>query len=245
MVLIPPQITDPTLAAVDAALVARQQDQPKRNYLGASSIGDSCSRKLWYRLHTDHKEVFDAPTLRRFDDGHRSEDIMAAWLRLVPGIQLWTHKENGFHQYGFIDETLGPLKFSGHYDGIILGLLEAPKTPSIWEHKSINEEKFKKLKLLKKEHEKSALQKWDKVYYAQAVTYMDYEGLTRHYLTVSTPGLREYMSVRTNEDPIYAESLKLKAKRIINANEPPERIGGPDWYECKWCPFYEECHGRK
>lgn len=237
-----PERGDPTLAAIDQILIAKNEAEPKRNYLGASSIGDPCSRKLWYRLHTDYKESFDAPTLRRFNDGHRTEDVMAEHLRLVPGIELYTYKDNG-RQYGFKDDTLGPKTFSGHYDGIIRGLIQAPKTWHIWEHKAVNEKKFEKAKQLRNDDEKSALSKWDKVYYAQAVINMYKEGLNRHYMTISTPGMRDYTSFRTEEDPVFAEALINKARRIINAKEPPERIGGPDWYECKWCSFYDICQG--
>ncbi len=243
MVFIPPQ-GDATLLEIDKVLEAIAAKEPVRNYLGASSIGDSCERKLWYRLHTNHKEKFDAATLRRFNDGHRSEDVMAGLLRSVSGIELYTHKTPD-EQYGFEDNTLGPKIFSGHYDGIIHGILEAPKTYHIWENKTVNEKKFNELKKLKEIDEKSALQKWDKVYYAQAIIYMDYEGLPRHYMTVTTPGVRDYVSVRTNADPAYAGALKLKAKRIINATTEPERIGGSDYYECKWCAFYDICHKGK
>jgi len=239
MALLPPR-GDATLLEIDRILVSRNMDEPVRNYLGASSIGDSCERKLYYRLHTQHRETFDAATLRRFNDGHRSEDVMAELLRAVPGVELHTHDSNG-EQYGFSDTSLGSKIFSGHYDGVIFGILEAPKTYHVWEHKSVNEKKFAELKKLKDIDEKSALQKWDKVYHAQAIIYMDYEGLTRHYLTVSTPGVRDYTSVRTNADPAYAGALKLKAKRIINATTEPERIGGRDYFECKWCSFYNVC----
>ena len=42
-----PEPSDPTLEAVDAAIVKNNQQEP-RTYLGASGLGDSCSRKLWY-----------------------------------------------------------------------------------------------------------------------------------------------------------------------------------------------------
>lgn len=239
-----PERGDLTLAAIDRALESQQAAQPRRQYLGASSIGDSCARKLWYRLHTDEPETFDAATIRRFNDGHRSEDVMAYHLRMVEGLELFTHDPKG-QQFGFKDNTLGPLTFSGHYDGVILGILEAPKTYHIWEHKAVNEKKFLEAKKIKAIDEKAALQQWDKVYYAQAVIYMDYEGLDRHFLTICTPGMRDYTSIRTNANPEYAAGLKAKAKRIINAENPPERIGGPDWYECKWCPFYQGCHNAK
>lgn len=238
MVLIPER-GDPTLAAIDRKLEEITNSQPKRRYIGASSIGDTCARKLWYRFHTDHKEVFSADTIRKFNDGHRTEDVMASHLRLVDGVELYTHKEDGY-QYGFRD---GP--FRGHYDGVIRGILQAPKTWHIWEHKAVNEDKFAKFKNLAIENEKTALEKWDKVYYAQAVINMYKEGLERHYLTVSTPGLRDYWSCRTEENPTFAIALTAKAHRIAAMKEPPERVGGPDWWECKWCSFYRVCHGNR
>lgn len=232
-----PERGDPTLAAIDKILEDDTNSQPKRRYIGASSIGDPCARKLWYRYHTELPETFDASTIRNFNDGHVCEERMAALLRRVPGITLWTHKEDG-RQWGFED---GP--FRGHYDGVILGLLQAPKTPAVWEHKSANEKKYAELAKLKSLDEKTALREWNGVYYSQAVINMHKAGLTRHYMTVSTPGLRDYMSVRTEENPAMAEALILKAKRIASAKEPPERIGGPDYWLCKWCSFYGECHG--
>lgn len=231
-----PERGDPTLAAIDAILEEQTNGQAKRQYIGASSIGDPCSRKLWLRYHTDIRETFDADTIRKFNDGHRCEDVMAEHLRMVPGIELWTYMPSG-EQYGFKD---GP--FAGHYDGVILGLIQAPKTPHVWEHKSTAEKKYKELLKLKHEDEKTALERWNPVYYAQAVINMHKAECSRHYMTVSTPGLREYMSVRTEENPAMAEALIMKAKRIAEMREPPERIGGPDYYMCKWCAFYGECH---
>ena len=73
-----PERGDPTLDAIDRILEAKTNSEPKRRYIGASSIGEPSARKLWYRYHTDMREVFDAPTIRRFNDGHRTEDVMAA-----------------------------------------------------------------------------------------------------------------------------------------------------------------------
>jgi len=231
-----PDFIDQTLEAIDRILEQKLLEEPKRKYIGASSIGDPCSRKIWYRYHSDEKEVFKADTIRRFNDGHRSENVMAEHLRMVPGIELFTM--NGENQYGFKDGI-----FSGHYDGVIVGLIQAPKTYHIWEHKSVNEKSFMELVKLRNIDEKSALQKWNPIYYAQAVTYMHYEELTRHYMTVSTPGLRDYTSVRTEANEKFAQALRAKAFRIADAKEPPERIGGKDFYLCKMCSFYKVCHG--
>lgn len=229
--------SNPTLEAIDAILELQHQNEPKRNYIGASSIGDSCSRKLWYRLNSEHKEVFKADSIKRFNDGHRSEEEMAKLLRLVPGIELYTHDDKG-DQYGFKD---GP--YSGHYDGVIKGILEAPDKFHVWEHKCVNEKLFKELQKLKNVDEKTALEKWSNTYYAQAVTYMFYEEIDRHYMTVSTPGLRDYMSVRTESNDKFAKALRDKALRIAGAKEPPERIGNETHWECRMCSFHGVCHG--
>lgn len=229
-----PERGDPTLLAIDAILEAETNNQPRRTYIGASGLGD-CARKLWYRYHTDMRETFTANTIRLFNDGHRVEEVMAAHLRKVPGIQLWTHDENG-KQFGFVDGPIG-----GNCDGVILGLIQAPTTPHVWECKATEEKKFAEFLKLRNEDEKTALQKWNPTYYAQAVLYMEKLALDRHYTTVCTPGMRNYTSCRTEANPVFARALLEKGKRIAGAKEPPERIGGPDWYQCKWCAFYDVC----
>lgn len=235
-----PQTIDPTLAALNAAMEDQALTQTPRAYLGMSAIGEECTRKLWYQWRWVADVEHDAATLARFADGHYSEDVCAARLRSVPGIELETHLEDG-NQIGFIDMAG---HFRGHMDGRITGLLQAPKTPHVWEHKCVNETKFKKLNKLKEElGEKNALAAWDEVYYAQAVLYMHYDQLDRHYLTCATAGSREITSVRTEKNPAYAEQLIAKAESILNAEQPPARAyKEPSFYKCKWCPFSEQCH---
>jgi hypothetical protein len=231
---------DPTLLAMHKAVEQREAAKPPRNYLGASSIGDSCERKLWYGVQGTQREPIKWQGLYAIEDGHRTEDLIAERLRLVPGIELWTHREDG-SQFGF--EDFGE-RFRGHIDGVIRGLLQAPKTPHIWENKSVNEAKFKKFqKAAAEKGEKNALKAWDLIYYAQAVVYMSYFDLTRHYLTVTTPGGRDIASCRTEANPTYAEALREKGKGILNATEPSARVSeNPSWWECKFCPFWETCH---
>lgn len=229
----------PTLEAIDAAMEAGQQAR-FRPYLGMSEIGRPCDRELWLKFRWAVRPSFNSATLRRFDDGHRSEDIMAARLRMVPGVRLLTVGEDG-QQFGFSD--FGG-HFRGHMDGAILGLREAPKTWHVWEHKATNEAKFKQLgKLVQDVGEKAALAKWDAVYYAQAVLYMHYSGMTRHYLTCATPGTRDVISVRTEPDPEHAARLIAKAERIIFDDRMPEPVSGdPSYYLNKWCSTKEFCH---
>ena len=236
-----PVTGDPTLEAVDRALEARSAAEPQRGYLGMSSIGDECSRKLWYNFHMCGRKNAESCMIRIWDGGHRGEDLMSERLRMVDGIYLETIDPRTGGQFEVRD--IGG-HFSGHCDGIINGILKAPKTQHIWEHKEVEESSFAKLNKLKIEvGEANALKEWHPIYYAQAVLYMHYFGITRHYLTVTTPGGRDYTSCRTHADSYEAKKLIKKAERIISAPSPLDRLSdNPSWYECKWCDYLEHCH---
>lgn len=231
------KITEPkkylTLEAVDRMIEAEQYTIP-REYLGISSIGESCSRKLWYRFRWAKDIRLDADTIKRFEDGHLQEDIQAKRLEKVCTV-LTLDPET--------DEQFRATMFGGHFggscDGKILGLLEAPKTWHIWEHKSVNEKKLKELeKILDTTDEKKALGLWDETYYAQAVCYMALFKMTRHFLTVSSPGGRRSISVRTNSNPKKAKALFKKAEAIIFSDDVPAKF---ESYKCNWCEYKDIC----
>lgn len=234
-----PNLQDPTLLAVDEALERTQESRP-RGYLGASGIGDTCERKLWASFRWVKDRYIEASGLRRINDGHRGELVVADMLRLVEGLELSTEREPG-QQHSF--EDLGG-HFRGNCDGLLLGLIQSPKKLHVWECKVINDKKFQKLNTLKAtKGEENALKFWDEIYYAQAQIYMHYFKAERHYLTAASPGVRDLMSVRTNYDPQEAERLIKKAERIIFAKRPPAKISNdPAWYECKYCPQHAMCH---
>lgn len=232
-------LQDPTLLALDEALEKAQRLQ-RRYYLGASAIGESCERKLWLNFRWAKRSFIEAAGIRRIEDGHRGETVLAGWLRLIPGVDLSTEKEPGA-QHNFVD-------FGGHFrgncDGLITGLLQSPKRLHVWECKVVNEQKHKKLHALKmSKGEDNALLEWDPIYYAQAQIYMHYFKADRHYLTAGSPGLRDLVSVRTPYVQADAEKFIAKAKRIIFSNRPASKISeNPAWYECKFCSFHGMCH---
>jgi hypothetical protein len=233
---------DPTLDAVDAAIEERGNAQPHRPYLGMSEIGRSCTRALWYGFRWCSGKSFDAATLKRFADGHRGEDIQAARLRLVDGITLHaTDPRTPGKQFGYRD--IGG-HFRGHMDGVIRGLLQAPTRWHVWEHKQVAEKKQKALvKAIAEQGEKGALRAWDGVYYDQAVLYMHYADLDRHYLTCASAGGRHTVSTRTNADPERAAVLIGRAQLVINSPVPLAKVSDkPDGYSCRWCDHQEVCH---
>lgn len=237
---------DPTIEAMHKAIRDEADARPDyvqpdgtRN-IGASLIGHECSRKIWYyhkgyprKGKAHHKGVYAV------EDGYYVEDKLAERLRKVPGVELATKDKDG-KQLGFKD--FGG-RFKGYIDGIIKGILQAPKVLHIWECKAIKQEKFDKLNKLKEEHgEKAALQQWDFIYYVQAQLYMHYFKIKRHYLTCASPGGRDVTSVRTDYNKEFAESIVMKAERILNAKTPPQRASSnPKAYVCTFCEFKGEC----
>lgn len=238
-----PEFEDPTLRALDRAVAAKGNDEVARPRLGASGVGHPCERRTWYQFRWAADRNIEPRGVRAIRSGHRGEAEMTEDLALLEplGIQLWTKGEDG-KQIGFTD--LGD-HFGGSIDGVILGLLQAPQTPHVWENKVCNQEKTDKLKKLKLDlGEKDALKAWDATYYAQAQLYMHYLQLDRHYLTVCTPGLREVISVRTEYDMTDAIRFQVKAARIIFTNHVPAKISeDPAWFECGYCDFWNVCHG--
>lgn len=239
-------MVDPTLDALGEALEAESASRAgNAATISGGIIGRPCSRNLFYNYRWAKKATgFPASTLLIFANGHSDEDIMAGLLRKVPGVELKTHEANN-RQIKVLAKA-GHVK--GYLDGEIIGLLQAPKTMHVWEHKTCNESKFDKLTALKIEHgEKQALELWDEVYYAQAIVYMELRGHKRHYMTVSTPGVRKYQSVRTDANPARSKALLDRAEGLVKTHDAPPRISeDPQKFVCRFCDFRDVCfEGRK
>lgn len=235
-------MTDPTLAAIDAALEAQGNDETPRPYFGMSSAGDPCARKLWLRFRWAERETFAASTLKMFADGHAGEELQAKRLRLVKDLELHVVDPDTGRQFA-VKACGGHSR--GHLDGALVGLLQAPKTWHVWEHKQVNEKKFAQLqKLVDEKGEKQALEAWDETYFAQGQLYMHGTGMRRHYLTCSTPGGRATIGVRTEYQKDKAERLMQRCADIVFAAEPPLRISDdPTFWLCKRCAHADQCHG--
>lgn len=233
-----PQPKDPTLEAMKRAYMENNQED-RRNYVGASSVGKPCARAIWYDFNGYPKPPHEVDTLWRFADGHRTEALVIERLRMVKGLQVWDTKPDGT-QFGF---SALEGKFKGHIDGVILGLLQAPKTPHVLEVKCTS--KLKEFQKAKQAYgEKRALQKWNEVYFGQAQLYMHYLKLGRHYTVVASEGGREVDSCRTEYQPEVAEQLIDKADKIISSKTEPMRVSDkPDFFVCKMCEFRKVCHG--
>lgn len=217
------------LAELDKAILSEREGA--RAYIGASFIGDECSRKIWRRLRGD-AEVYDPLSLRRFADGHDVEARIIRWLKKIPDIEVWDVGENG-EQFGF---TALDGKFQGHYDGVIridgiLYLLEIKASTKMGTLEKLKE-KFP---------EELCLQKWNEDYYAQGMSYCRKANIDNHLLICTDAGGRNIIIVRTPANHAFADALMDKAKRIADSVEMPQKNGAKTWYKCKMCPFYKDC----
>ena len=89
-------------AIVDQAILDAEALKPRRAYIGASSLGDECSRKIQYRYldaPIDPDKKFPPKTLRIFSLGHIIEDEMVKLLRQA-GFDLRVQDSKG-KQFGF------------------------------------------------------------------------------------------------------------------------------------------------
>lgn len=214
---------DSTLARIDRHIETVAAGKKPRRYLGMSEIGDECERRLWLKYHTDFREIHSGQTLRRFDTGHTIErrvvrDLRAAGFT-VSARQLKFSTLKG--------------AFKGHCDGIVEGLIEAPKTPHILEVKSSNDKWYR-------EFTKNGMASNTR-YAAQIHLYMRFAGLTRGLFILENKNDSARYMERVHYDETIADAHIDKARRIIDAATPPIGISSrPDWYICKLCPLNSE-----
>lgn len=228
-------VTASVNAAIDAALLARQQRQVPRDYLGGSRIGEPCARKLVYEItHAPKDRDFDAEILRIFDAGHQFEALSIRWLRLA-GFDLRDRGQDG-GQIGFV--AAGG-KLRGHADGVIVaGPGVGIGWPALWEHKALGQKSWTDLV-------KRGLRLSKPIYFAQVQLYMAYLELEVALLTALN---RDTLALHHEAVPFdAAEAQRLSDHavdilRAADAGELPPRIAqAADFYLCRLCPYATRC----
>lgn len=222
----------PTVDAIYTHWKKQGDSESMRTYLGASSIGGSCERALWYSFRHASKPEFDGRMYRLFARGDLEEARAVADLR---AIGCTVHEGDSDGNQFEVSDIGGHLK--GHLDGALIGLPEAPKTWHVLEIKTHNAKSFRDVK--SKGVEKSKI-----THYAQMQVYMHLTGMTRALYFACNKDSDELYVERVRYDKPYATGLMERAERIITATEPPARISdGPDYFACKMCGAQDICHG--
>ena len=226
-----PEAPTPTLTAIYADYEARQGDG-FRDHLGASIIGKSCARALWYDFRWITPARHPGRLLRLFETGQLEEDRLVRNLGATGAMVLEVDPETGRQ---FRVEAHGG-HFGGSLDGVALGLLEAPKTWHVLEFKTHSVKSFNELTA------KGVVQAKPQ-HAAQMQIYMHLTGITRALYVAVCKDTDALHIERLKADRAMAERLLEKAGRIIFAQHPPARISqDPAWFECRFCDHHGACH---
>ena len=224
---------------------ATAYDSGHRDHLGASLIGHSCARYLWYTFRWCFHEVHSGRQQRLFNRGHREEARFVEWLKGI-GAQVWTHETpDVYNERGEIVIEGSQYRISGvggHFGGSLDGIAILPERYGISEPVLLE---------FKTNGTGAGFNKLASHGMAFAKPH--------HFAQTSTYGYKydlkfaAYFNINKNDDNLYVELVKLdhrlgaqmeaKAERIITAQEPPPRLSNtPTYYECGWCAMKGICH---
>ncbi|GHS94958.1 hypothetical protein AGMMS49949_09060 [Alphaproteobacteria bacterium] len=232
-----------------------------RDYLGASSLGDTCARRLQYqRLGILPDVPFSGTQQRIFELGHVLEAIMAHWLReagfVLETVDPATQKPFEFEQASqgshkntvFWDGAGGQIR--GHVDGILRdGPLDL-KYPLLWEAKTMKASLWRDFVKHGCEisHPRVLFSSAEWVgshYFVQVQIYMAYLGLESCLLTALNKDTAEIHHELILFHAQVASNASDRAVHILKAlenNEMLPRIATKqDYFECKMCRFHKTC----
>jgi hypothetical protein len=229
------------VAAVHAALEAvTPPSEARRAYVGASSIGAPCERRIQYEFRGEpHDEGWrlDARTRRIFQRGHVFESMAALWLADA-GFRLTQTGKDG-QPLGF---KVADGSFAGHVDRVVTGgPLKDIAYPFIWEHKATGQKSWKAI-------ESRGLAKAKPEYADQVAVY-------QAYLDLTNPAL--FMATNADTMEIHLEFVPFDKKRAQEASDRavaiildtragamrPRCTDDPGFYACGGCPFKARCWG--
>ncbi len=243
MAALPKEVTDPVASAIFAHYKAKYSLESPRGYVGASSIGKSCSRALWYGFRWAKQAQFDGRLYRLFQSGHHEEPRVYADLRAI-GCEVFDTNPTTGQQFAFTEPSTGN-HFRGNCDGIITGVPGAEKSAHILEIKTSSDKLFKVL-------QKDGVEKAKPEHFAQIAIYMKWsidqfgeDGCRRALYVCVCKNTDEIYTERLEYRPEVAKALIDKASAVIKATEPPPGISiDQSYFECKFCDYRSLCFGQ-
>lgn len=212
------------LTAIDDAIAVKAE--PRRGYLGFSSIGDPDERTLWLTYRWCLPDDASPRTRRIWRLGHAIEDIVADLLRQTPGIELYTLDPETGKQFRVT--KLGG-HFSGGCDGILRGIPGDPATWHIWECKSAKADKYNEYVKL------GGVRRWSITYWTQCQCYMAQFGLDKCLFMVYNKDTSELSyEIVLRERSLFYATVEMKAENIITLEQPPQSTySSRNWFEIK------------
>ena len=201
-----------------------------RQYLGASSIGTECLRKIQLDWFCDPE--FPARIQDIFARGHFFEELTRQHLKRS-GFQFAPKEKLGF-------EAAGGL-FRGHGDGVLLGGPRLPGLfyPAIWEHKCLGAKGWRAI-------ERDGLVGLYAPYAAQVACYQAYlDHVNPALFTVVNADTCERFHFLVPFDAQLAQLMSDRAVTVIEASRAGELLPriteDPEDWRCRMCSHRARC----
>lgn len=230
-------LSDRFVALIDAAIDEAGANETPRHYLGGSTVGEACLRRLQFDYQNAPKDEgsdFTARTRRIFKRGHEGEDWMAEWIRAA-GFELRTHKHG--RQFGFSDCDD---RFKGHIDGVVTKGPDGFQYPALWENKVLGAKGYRQL-------ERHGINKAYPKYAAQVATYQAYLQLAENpafFTALNADTMEISLHLIPFNQQLAQESID-KAAKVLSACDHgeslPRATDDPASFTCKFCPYKEAC----
>lgn len=231
-------LKDDILNAISYKAKARQEDEfPFRHHLGASILGHSCERYLFFTFRWVKLPDFSSRTLRIFERGHQEEDRMIALLRDI----------------GMVIETVDPdtneqIRAKGlpaHIGGSMDGVLHVPAnhvgtygTIMPLECKTHNKNSFGKT--FGKDLHVSYAQ-----HYTQGNIYATAMG-SSHFMYIGLNKDNDSLDIQfPTVDTISANIYINRGRNVIHTDSVTRLAKTEEKWRCKMCDFKELCYSSK
>jgi hypothetical protein len=222
---------------IDRACEAADRPRPLMT-ARASKLGTACDRQIWYALRWAHPPAeFNGRTLRIFARGHHREPIIARYLEMAGLTVERVNPETGEPWAVRFDFGPGQQPLTGHLDGVVTGVPEAPAKRHVLEIKTMKASRWL-------EWRRRGVAASHPTYWVQTQIYMLGMGLDRALVVAENQDTCEIEAERVELDPVAAERLVERARRIGAAETAPQRLSDdPTFWQCRECPARELCHG--
>lgn len=208
--------------------ISSSHEREFRPYIGASMIGRSCERSIWYDYHGVVADKIPSAIQITFDIGKNLEKLLLDYIERT-GLKLERPNEN--NEFLFVQDSL-ILDFQGHMDALLL--VDGKKV--VLEIKTAKSSSFQILK-------SKGLREWSPLYYAQLQSYMGMSGHHTAVILVLNKDTSEMHLEWIHFDSEYYDRLRHRVKLILDSEEPLPRINSNScFYLCQKCKFKTVCH---
>jgi hypothetical protein len=224
---------------IDRAIDIEAAAQPKRDYLGASVLGDPCERAVqYYAIGIEQDSIPSGTKQDIFQRGHWIESLMIRRLRAAGFILADIDPRTGKQfETAWLDGQV-----LGHPDGLLLhwmGLDKCPiELPALWECKGLGSKWWKKVV-------KEGLRMAYPRYFGQMQLLMGGFNIQRGLFTAVNADTMERHHETVAFDQSTYTNLLARAERIFLANKVgellPRAFADNAGMECRMCNFSKTC----